>query len=91
MSHEATNINIEVGESFTPVTRLDTVRLVLAIATENKWPISQLDVKSAFLNGILEEEVYVDQTLGFEVHGQEQSLQVAKGTLWFEASTANMV
>jgi len=36
------------------------VRAVLAIAAQNKWPIYQMDVKSDFLNGILEEEVYVN-------------------------------
>ena len=42
---------------------MDAIRVVLYIAAQNQWPIYQMDVKSAFLNGILEEEVYVDQTL----------------------------
>ena len=58
------------------------VRLVLAIAAQNKWTIYQLDVKSAYLNGILEEEVYVDQPLCFEVHGQENKVYRLKKTLY---------
>jgi hypothetical protein len=40
---------------------------LLAIATQQKWKLYQMDVKSAFLNGFLEEEFYVDQPPGFEV------------------------
>lgn len=46
---------IDFGETFAPVARLDTVRAVLATTTQNKWKVYQMDVKLAFLNGILEE------------------------------------
>lgn len=42
------------------------MRLVLIIATNRKWPIHQLDVKNEFLNGDLNEEVYIHQPLGFK-------------------------
>lgn len=45
---------IDFGETFAPVARLDTIIVVLAIATQNKWKVYQMDVKSTFLNGILE-------------------------------------
>jgi hypothetical protein len=45
--------------------RLDTVRLILAIAANKGWQVHHLDVKTAFLNGELEEEVYVSQPDGF--------------------------
>lgn len=45
--------------------RLDTIRTVCALAAQRSWKISQLDVKSAFLDGELEEEVYVEQPEGF--------------------------
>lgn len=51
---------IEYKEVFAPVARLDTVRMILSIAAQNSWPIFQLDVKSAFLHGELQEQVYVD-------------------------------
>eukprot|EP00253_Pinus_taeda_P032815 PITA_32815 len=50
---------IDFGETFVSATRLDTVREVLDIAAHNKWKVYQMDVKSAFLNGIIEEEIYM--------------------------------
>jgi hypothetical protein len=46
---------IDYGETFVLVARLDTVRTILAIQAQNKWQVHQLDVKSSFLNGILQE------------------------------------
>ncbi|PNX60317.1 retrotransposon-related protein, partial [Trifolium pratense] len=56
---------IDFTEMFAPVARIETVRLVVAIANHLRWEFVQLDVKSAFLNGKLEEEVYVEQPQGF--------------------------
>jgi hypothetical protein len=61
---------IDYGETFAPVARLDTVRILLAIIAQHKWKVYQMDVKSSFLNGVLIEEVYVDQPPGFEVKEQ---------------------
>ena len=47
---------LDYSEVFAPVARLETIRLVVSIASARNWPIFQLDVKSAFLNGPLEEE-----------------------------------
>jgi hypothetical protein len=46
---------------FAPVTRLESVRLLLAFAAHGNWEVHHMDVKSAFLNGDLMEEVYVHQ------------------------------
>ena len=54
-------LGIDFNETFAPVARMDTVRTVLAIVAQNKWSVYQLDVKSAFLNFYLEEEVYVEK------------------------------
>ena len=48
---------IDYNETFASVGRLDTVRMVLAIAAHNKWYVHQMDVISSFLNGSLEQEV----------------------------------
>ena len=53
---------------------MDQVRTVLANAAQNKWHVHQMDVKSAFLNGYLEEKVYVEQPQGYEVPGQEHKV-----------------
>eukprot|EP00253_Pinus_taeda_P036699 PITA_36699 len=61
-------------ETFAPVARMKTVRAVLSIAAQNKWKVYQMDVKSAFLNGVLKEEVYVEKPLGYEKKGNDNQL-----------------
>jgi len=56
---------IDFEETFSPVARFKTMRIVLALAAQQQWPVYQFDVKSAFLNGELQEEVYVEQPEGF--------------------------
>ncbi|CAM8887225.1 unnamed protein product [Rhodiola kirilowii] len=57
---------IDFDETFAPVARLEAIRLLLALACHLKFKLFQMDVKSAFLNGLLNEEVYVSQPKGFE-------------------------
>ena len=59
--------DIDYDEVFAPVARLETIRLTISLATQNNWKIHQMDVKYAFLNGVLEEEVYIDQPQGNKV------------------------
>nr|GEV15489.1 hypothetical protein [Tanacetum cinerariifolium] len=56
---------IDFKESFAPVARLEAVRIFIAYAAHKSFPIYQIDVKTAFLNGSLKEEVYVAQPDGF--------------------------
>ena len=58
---------LDFQDSFAPTTRMTTICTVIAVAAHKKWPIYQMDVKSAFLNGDLKEEVNVSQPPGFEV------------------------
>ena len=57
---------IDYEETFAPVARLEAIRIFLAFAAHSNFRVYQMDVKSAFLNGELEEEVYVQQPPGFE-------------------------
>ena len=45
-----------------------SIRTILSLAAVMKWKINQMDVKTTFLNAVAEEEVYVEQPLGFETH-----------------------
>jgi hypothetical protein len=62
---------IDFEEVFTPVARIESVRLLLALAANESWPVHHMDVKSTFLNGELEEEVYVAHAPSFVVPGKE--------------------
>ena len=55
----------DYNETFTPVSRIDSIRLVLAIVASKRWEVHHMDVKSAFLHGDLEEEIYMKQPEGF--------------------------
>ncbi|TYJ97307.1 Retrovirus-related Pol polyprotein from transposon TNT 1-94 [Cucumis melo var. makuwa] len=73
---------IDYDEVFAPVARLETIRLLIALAAQNNWKIFQMDVKSAFLNGYLEEEVYLEQPPGYSVKGQEDKVLKLKKALY---------
>jgi hypothetical protein len=57
---------IDYEETFAPVARLEEIKILLAFSVAKEFKLYQMDAKSAFLNGVLEEEVYVRQPLGFE-------------------------
>lgn len=73
---------IDYEEVSAPVARLETIRLIISLAAQNKWKIFQMDVKSAFLNGYLEEEVYVQQPPGFVVKRNEDKVLKLKKALY---------
>ncbi|KAJ7962054.1 Retrovirus-related Pol polyprotein from transposon TNT 1-94 [Quillaja saponaria] len=73
---------INYEEVFAPVARLETIRLLISFAAHKHWKIYQLDVKSAFLHGFLEEEVYIDQPEGYVIEGQEGKVLKLKKALY---------
>ena len=50
---------------------METIRLLISLVAQMKWRIYQVDVKSAFINGFLEEDVYIEQPLGYLIKGHE--------------------
>ena len=58
-----------LDQIFSPVVRFETVHLILALATLNKWYIQAIDVHNAYLYGKLDEEIYMEQPKGFRVKG----------------------
>lgn len=66
--------DIDYDEVFASVSRLDSVRLLIALVAHEGWEVQHMDVKSAFLNGDLQEEVYVKQPAGFIITGKEHKV-----------------
>ncbi|WJZ81482.1 hypothetical protein VitviT2T_001322 [Vitis vinifera] len=56
----AQQYGVDYQETFAPVARYDTIILLFVLVAQNSWHIHQLDVKSAFLNGFVDEEIYVE-------------------------------
>jgi hypothetical protein len=57
---------LDFEETFAPVARLESIRILLAYVAHHSFRLFQIDVKSAFLNWPIKEEVYVERPLGFE-------------------------
>jgi hypothetical protein len=57
---------LDFGEIFVPVARLEAIRILLAFTTSKGFKLYQMDVKSAFLNGVIQQEVFVRQPPGFK-------------------------
>ena len=74
--------SIDYNETYTLVARFDTIRTVLALAAQYKWLVYQFDVKSAFLNGELKEDVYVHQPQGYEEARNEHKVYKLKKALY---------
>lgn len=65
---------IDYLESFSPVAKVVTVRILLSLSTSNNWFLHQLDINNAFLHGYLDEEVYLTPPQGYEKAKKRRSL-----------------
>ncbi len=73
---------IDYDETFSPVVRFSSIRALLAFAVQNGMIIHQMDVVTAFLNGVLEEEIYMQQPEGYEVPGKEDHVCQLKKSIY---------
>ena len=73
---------LDFTETFAPVAKLTSIRILLAMAARNDWEIEQMDVKSAYLNGTLDEKVYMRQPPGFAEPGQEHKVCALKRPIY---------
>lgn len=73
---------LDYSDTFAPVARLDTIRLLLVVAAQLNWRIYELDVKLAFLNGVLQEKIYVEQPEGFVKKGREDKVFLLKKAIY---------
>ncbi|GJZ97554.1 retrovirus-related pol polyprotein from transposon TNT 1-94 [Tanacetum coccineum] len=81
---------IDFEESFALVARLEAVRLFVAYAAHKSFPIYQMDVKTAFLNGPLKEEVYINQPDGFVDPHHPDKVYHLKKIIWTATSSKGM-
>ena len=65
---------LDFFDTYSPVTRITSIRMLIAIAVLHNLEIHQMDVKIAFLNGELEEEIYMEQPERFVAPGQEKNV-----------------
>jgi hypothetical protein len=73
---------IDYEETFAPVAKYTLIGTIIALAAKMKWKLHQMDVKTTFLNGVIEEEVYIEQPQGFEVEYRKTHVCKLKKTLY---------
>jgi hypothetical protein len=73
---------LDFGETYAPVVRLEAIRILLAYACAHNIKLYQMDVKNAFLNGYINEEVYVEQPPSFEDYKKPNHGYKLKKTLY---------
>ena len=77
---------IDYKETFSPVSKKDSLRIIMALVAHYDLELHQMDVKIAFLNGDLEEEVSMDQPQGFETTRKESLVCKLKKSIYDHGS-----
>jgi hypothetical protein len=73
---------IDYEETFAPIARYTSIKPIIALAAKMKWKLHQMDVKTTFLNGVIEEKVYIEQPQGFEVEDRKTHVCNLKKALY---------
>ena len=84
---------MDYQETFAPVAKMNTIRIIISIVVNRDWALQQFDVKNAFLNGDLEEEVYMELPPGVKTRSscETEVCKLKKGIVWSKAVTSGMV
>ncbi|KAF3622552.1 hypothetical protein FXO38_31214 [Capsicum annuum] len=76
---------LDYFDTYSPVTRITSIRMLISLAAVYGLEIHQMNVKTAFLNGELEEEIYMEQPEGFVVPGKENKTCITRSTMKSES------
>ena len=68
------NVGLDYFDTYSPMTRINSIRMVLAIFALGNLEVHQMDVKTNFLNGDLDEKIHMEQLEGFSAPGQERKV-----------------
>ena len=82
---------VDYNDVFSPVVKHSSIRTFFSIVAMHDVELEQLDVKTAFLYGELEEEIYMDQPEGFIAKQRELCLQIKEVLVWFETVSSSVV
>lgn len=83
---------VDYSETFAPIAKMNTDRVILSLAANYNWNLNQFDVKNAFLHGELEEKIYMDIPLGFHEHTTTNTVcKFKKIFIWVKAIATSMV
>ena len=82
---------IDYDETFALVAKYTTIRAIISLAAVFEWKLHQMDVKTAFLNGKIEEEVYIEQPEGFVTHEKKTHVcKLKKSLVWTKTGSESL-
>ena len=87
----AQNKGIEFDEIFSPIVKMNSIRTILSLVAVEYYHLEQLDVKTTFLHGDLEEDIFMQQPQGYEVKGKENLVCRLNKSLYGEASSKELI
>jgi hypothetical protein len=72
----------DYDEIFAPIARYTSIKIIISLASVFNWKLHQMDVNTVFLNGEVEQDVYIEQLKGFVIHGKKSHVCKLKKALY---------
>lgn len=82
---------VDYNEIFSLVVKQTSIRTILSVVVQENMELDQMDVKTTFLHGDLQEVIYMRQPTGFEHGREDNSVPVKEVSLWFKTVTETML